>query len=116
MVREAAQKYFRGERRYNCAQAILKAVENHYEIGQDRIDEFKAHGGGNAENGVCGALYAAQALLEDDELNTALTRRFRAAAGSTKCEKIRKLKQRTCAECVGEAADFMATHIEGQGL
>lgn len=66
-----ARKLFHGKERYNCAQAILAAYKEKLNVACDVITEYKSYGGGRAEGGLCGALYAGLFLLN---LNSAVER------------------------------------------
>ena len=59
---------------------------------QEMIDSYSAHGGGHAEDGLCGALYAAKTLINDPKKTERLNKEFLKKAGSVKCREIMKLK------------------------
>ena len=65
MTQKKASDYFHKEDSYNCAQAVLKYFQKEYTVSQEIIDSYSAYGGGRAEDGLCGALYAAKFLLDD---------------------------------------------------
>jgi len=90
----------------------MKSVEHHFNIERRHIDEARAYGAGKAENGVCGALFAALSLLDNETDRHVITERFRASAGSTKCGEIRKLKRLKCHDCVDLVAQFMEKYVE----
>jgi hypothetical protein len=90
--------------RLNCAQSILKAFRHRKEITQEEIDAAGAMGGGRAEGGVCGALYAALLMNEDHERNRFLRESFAERAGSERCREIRAKKMINCTKCVELAA------------
>ncbi len=71
------------------------------------IDSYSAYGGGRAEDGLCGALYAAKTLLNDPEKTELLKKEFSVKAGSVKCREIMKLKKLPCADCVDLAAQIV---------
>ena len=102
-----ASDYFHKEDSYNCAQAILKKFQSENSISQEMIDSFSAYGGGRAENGLCGALYAAKTLLNDPKKKEPLNKEFLKKAGSVKCSEILKLKKLSCADCVDLAAQIV---------
>lgn len=105
--KEIAQSFYRGEERYNCAQAILKAFQADYEIPQETIEEFARFGSGRANEGRCGALFAGQSILQNERHSENLEREFSAVAGSSKCREIRQMKKLSCAECVALTADLL---------
>lgn len=96
--RKKSLQYFRqAPDNLNCAQSVLKGFQQEFEIGEDELMDFKAFGGGRAENGVCGALYAANRLtgsLQNDE--------FELALGSVYCRQLKKNKM-ACEHCVALA-------------
>ena len=104
MDKEKASKHFNKKpERYNCAQAILLAFQDDYNIEQKQIKAYKSCGHGRVEGGMCGALFAAKVLLGDSDHTEELERCFCEAAGSVKCREILKLKRIPCDECVDVA-------------
>lgn len=103
---EKAEAYFHGKEGYNCAQAVLKAFQDDYQISEEKIREFKLYGGGRAEDGICGALYAALQLCTEEQ-KPALIEAFEIAAKHSTCEKI-KDKTLPCNQCVAAAAQALA--------
>lgn len=106
-IREHVLQFFRGAERYNCAQAILKGFQEKFSVPQEKIDEFKAYGGGRSEGGFCGALFAAKSLLGDNPEIKELEKRFAEETGGTRCRELRKLNKVSCAGCVGAAAELL---------
>ena len=100
-----ATSYFHGKEGYNCAQAILKAFQDRYNVSNEMIEQYKQYGGGRAEGGTCGALYAALALASDDQKQMIKTI-FEQAANNTLCEEI-KDKTLSCQDCVAVAAEAL---------
>jgi hypothetical protein len=107
MTQKKASDYFHKEDDYNCAQAILKNFQSEYSISQEMIDSYSAYGGGRAENGQCGAFYAAKNLLNNPNKIELLNKEFLKKAGSVKCKGILKLKKLPCADCVDLAAKIV---------
>lgn len=107
MAPEKAVKYFHGQERYNCAQAVLKGFEDDHNVPQEKIDEFKAFGGGRAQDGLCGALFAAKMLVNNTEKAEKIAAEFIEIAGSFKCREIRKIGKLPCKECVFTAASLL---------
>jgi len=102
-----ALKYFRGSEGYNCAQAIVKVFEDNPEI----LQKLKKYGGGRAPNNMCGALYAALYLLDDDiKSKEILSNDFKKQAGHIACREIRKSGKTPCRECVRIAAELVGEH------
>lgn len=101
-----ASQYYHGPgyEDYNCAQAVLKHFQQRLDIPQAKIDAFAAAGGGNAEGGLCGALYAAMTLMDDPQRAAELRRRFRSEFRGETCEQIKQPEQKTCPHYVDRAA------------
>lgn len=103
-----ARKLFHGKERYNCAQAILAAYKTKLNVACDVITEYKSYGGGRAEGGLCGALFAGLFLLKDDTAaQDKLKAHFKEQAGSLTCKQVRKSNKISCAECVATTAGFL---------
>ena len=47
----------------NCAQSVLKGFQKEFNITETEIENFRAWGGGRAEGGICGAVFAADRIL-----------------------------------------------------
>jgi hypothetical protein len=107
MTQKKESDYFHKEDAYNCAQAILRNFQSEHSISQEMIDSYSAHGGGRAEDGLCGALYAAKTLINDPKKTERLNKEFLKKAGSVKCREIMKLKKLPCADCVDLAAKIV---------
>ena len=95
----------------NCAQSVLRAFQEDFEIEDECIAAAAKLGGGRAGNGLCGALHAAERLSPDAEVKAAIHQRFATAAGSDKCREIRKLGRLSCGECVETAAGLLAEYV-----
>jgi hypothetical protein len=83
---------------FNCSQAILKRFQEEFNIADAEIEAYRAWGGGRAEGGVCGALFAAEGLAQK-YLNTSLKEDFQAVAGHSTCKEIKNGKF-SCVACV----------------
>jgi hypothetical protein len=112
MEKPNAAAYFRGEDRYNCAQAVLKAYASPIGLGDACLERFSRHGNGRAPEGECGALFAAKAILQDQAAKEQIEEEFLLAAGSTKCRDIRKRRTLTCEQCVQKAADAVFLRLD----
>jgi len=73
----------------NCAQAILKAFSTEFNVSDEKIAEYKAHGGGRAPGGICGALFAAQQLLGEAEKEK-LAAEFHHEFGTLDCLELKE--------------------------
>ena len=98
-----------GPKKMNCAQAVIAAFKEKYDLPADAVDMFASFGAGRAPEGQCGALYAAKYILEkSDKGKIALSEKiFIASAGSAKCKEIRKMNKLSCSGCVEKAAGFL---------
>lgn len=101
MVSKRAEQFFKGP--FNCAQAVLKTFEQSHNISSDEIEAMAKMGGGRAENGMCGALYAAKEIINSEHFEE-IEKEFVSKAGSAKCRDIRKLGKLSCLECVAISA------------
>lgn len=109
-MRDIAEKHFHGEEGFNCAQAVLKTFQDHYEISDDVILEHKKSGGGRVEGNICGALHAATLLADDETVKEIFHQAFIDAAGSDKCKEIKQRKELSCRSCSGVAAELLDKH------
>ncbi len=82
---------------HNCAQAIAnkwKALYNDENI----VETMKSCGGGRAEGGLCGALYAAiQAIPTKRE---EIIAKFKAEAGDILCHDLKSKNRTPCVKCI----------------
>lgn len=105
-IKNKVDRYFQGEEKFNCAQAVLKIMEERHPDAVKRIPEFQAYGGGRAPKGLCGALFSALELTDEsghDELREC----FKAEAGAENCRDIRGLKKFSCRDCVEKASRLL---------
>ncbi len=94
----------------NCSSSIIKSFQNiSVPMTDNEVSEFKSYGGGRAPEGICGALYAAEILLDksDSESFQEIKESFRKEAGSLKCREIRKLGKLPCEGCVRVSAELL---------
>ena len=109
--KQLAMDFFHGEQGYNCAQAVLKAYQNESGMSELTIRLAKAIGGGRAEGGTCGALYAAQILLGKNEQSKLITQQFLQSTGSMLCSEI-KQSECGCRGYVAKIAELTVEHIQ----
>ena len=132
MLRDNVKKYYL-EQDYNCAETILRCIDEEYGIGLTE-DDFKlvsAFGGGMGCGSSCGALCGAMAALGRLTVNTRahatdgfkdtcadLVEAFRNKLGNTDCSELVKVYKKDdvrCLETVCLAADvfeeFYNTYI-----
>jgi hypothetical protein len=108
-----ALEFFRGEHRYNCAQAVLMAYAPAIGVGGAYVERFSQYGSGRAPGGECGALFAAKAIVEDAAARSEVEREFMEFAGTTKCREIRQDRRISCQQCVQTAADAVFRQVTG---
>lgn len=90
----------------NCAQSILRAFQQYRAITEKDIIDAERFGSGQAEEGLCGALYVALQLTSPPPARDRLRNAFVAKAGSDKCAEISV----SCVECVRLAASLLVEH------
>ena len=102
-----ASDFYHGVEKYNCAQAVLRAFRDKYNLTCDFIELHKKSGSGRADGGLCGAIYAVHLLIKDKNKIDAAEKIFSEKAGSTRCKEIRNLKMLECAGCVDLAEKIL---------
>ena len=113
MKAKQAAALYRGKERYNCAQAVLKTFQEEAGVPDSVIKAARRWGSGRVEGGMCGALYAVRALIDDPEVRAKVEREFARVAGSTRCRQIRGMSRISCRECVSLAAGLTAPYMSG---
>ena len=93
----------------NCAQAILKGFQKEFDITDQEIEEYRAWGGGRAEGGMCGALFAAERLLRQIGKES-VVEEFNKKAGGLLCSEIKE-KQFTCTKYVRIADELVKKNL-----
>ena len=110
-MKEKAKHHFlgKGGKRYNCAQAVIKACDGNVCVPDSLVDDFADFAGGKAPGGVCGAFYAASYLLNVRHKDKAreLEKFFLENAGAVTCSGIRGGKKFSCLDCVAHSAEFL---------
>ena len=106
-MKEHALKVFRKPpERLNCAQSVLHVWR---EVSGDTsisLAEAKLFGGGQAPDGICGALHTACLIAPDQA--AVLKTAFGARLGSIYCKELRAAKEHPCETCVAQAAELLA--------
>jgi len=116
MDKPNALDFFRGECRYNCAQAVLRAYAPVVGAGKSCLDRFSQFGSGRAPGGECGALFAAKSILGEPAAKKEVERVFVDIAGTTRCRDIRKGRRVSCEQCVQTAANAVFSQMAQRGL
>lgn len=104
--RKKALEYFHKEPwKMNCAQAILKGFQQEFGISDLEIEEYKAWGGGRAEGGVCGTVFAARRLVNPLG-NMNVDEEFKKVNGTIYCKELKGSKI-PCTRCVAVADELV---------
>jgi hypothetical protein len=99
--------------RMNCAQAVAGAFKNKFGLSDELIERLVSSGSGKAPDGVCGALYAAQVILDKvgKGKTTEAIKFFSEHAGSVYCAEIRRVRKVSCVGCVKKAASILDQEV-----
>ncbi len=94
---------------WNCAQSIHKSMQVHTGLTDEQIElSYRSKGGGRAEGGLCGAIYAVRTLVgEDTPEAERLTEQFAQEARGLTCAQLKGRCGRTCAELVELAENIL---------
>jgi hypothetical protein len=98
---EKSKRYFHGKEGYNCAQAVAAGFS-----AEDLLPSLSASGGGRADGGLCGALYAAE-LLAGGQGAELIRSRFQEEIGAIVCREIKRTFRVPCEQCVETAAKLL---------
>jgi len=99
-----------GCQRMNCAQSVISAFKENFNIEDDVVETFNNYGGGRAPDGLCGALFAVKYIInkhQDKEKVAELEEYFLEHAGALECKNIRGLKKLSCVGCVEKSSEFL---------
>ncbi len=111
-----AEYLFHGEDHYNCAQALFKAFQKEFAVAEDKIIGAKSKGGGRAEEGLCGALYAAVSMVSEPSFDNDIKEQFQLNGGSIYCRELKMHKRLSCKECVKLAASCVQSQLTELGV
>ena len=110
--RVKADAYFlRPPEKLNCAQSILKSFQSIFNISEEEIASFNNLGGGDAEDGICGALFAAKYLLKEHKEE--LENEFKEELGNITCKELKKEKK-NCFKCVSCADKLVESFLRNE--
>jgi hypothetical protein len=117
MRKEKAKHHYSGKeghKKLNCAQAVIAAFHDEFDVPVQEVDSFASLGGGRSPEGRCGALHAAHYLIskKDPSKIIPLEQVFLEAAGSLKCKEIRGMRKLSCLGCVETAVEFLQGELD----
>lgn len=106
---ERAVAYFhRLPENWNCAQSVHKAYQGQTGLTDREIeDTYRTQGGGRAEGGLCGALYAARSIAQTEAQAEYITAQFAQRAGATTCRALKGECRKPCVELVDLAQELI---------
>lgn len=110
---KVASAYFHDEEHnWNCAQSVLKAHQEHCAITDEELElHYRSKGGGRAEGGLCGAIYAATHLAPE-AMRPSLLESFEARAGALTCARLKGKCGRSCRELVDIADEELRLALQ----
>lgn len=105
-MQETASDHYKA-RRGNCAQSVALAWKDKKEPDSTHAEAWTSVGGGQAPEGLCGALHAARELVGESRKEH-LTQKFKThAEGHLTCRDIRKNRIMPCVDCVSLVAGLL---------
>lgn len=109
--RPKASRYFHNQsHNWNCAQSVYKAQQPRTGISDADIElRYRSQGGGRAEGGMCGAVYAASTLVGQQRVQ-ALVDQFRERAGGLTCRELKGKQGLPCSYWVDLAEEILIEH------
>lgn len=101
---------------WNCAQAIVKNHQEWAHMSDEEIElSYRPKGGGRAEGGLCGALYAAKELLGAASPEAAaLEEDFRVQLGAKTCAELKGGLKVPCTATVELADQLLSKYHQQQ--
>ncbi|MEA4863511.1 MAG: hypothetical protein AB7F40_00365 [Victivallaceae bacterium] len=106
MMNRALELFEAVPRRHNCAQATACGCGR-----EELYGELASCGGGKAEDGVCGALFAAMKIVPEN-VKSNVADEFVAGLGSAKCRDLKLVHRVACARCVEVGAELAEKYRE----
>ncbi|SUB77297.1 Uncharacterised protein [Porphyromonas macacae] len=96
---------------WNCAQAVQKGFQQITGLTDEEIElQYRPKGGGRAEEGLCGALYAAEQIAKEKGLPS-IKQEFIAKAGGCTCKCLKQELQFPCADSVNLAEELLTARL-----
>jgi hypothetical protein len=113
-IRRKAEEFFHQKpENLNSVQSILKGFQAYFGISECLIDSFRTAGGGRNPEGCCGALYAANMLLQKIG-EEPITKEFVERAGGVTCFQIFQANKIACEQCVSLADELLEKRISAR--
>ncbi len=84
----------------NCAQAVCHGAQR-----DDLLEPMAGCGGGKAQGGTCGALYAAMVIAGDKGED--VKKKFADLNHATTCKELKGGQKVSCHECVSTASQIL---------
>lgn len=108
---EASLYFHNKANNWNCAQSVLKAHQDRVELSDEELElSYRSKGGGRAEGGLCGAVYAASLLLKEKDRPKLLSH-FEERTGGLTCARLKGKCGRSCQELVQVADDVVTAML-----
>ncbi len=113
---KAVDFFHAGSNNWNCAQAIFKSFPSKVQLTDEEIElSYRSKGGGRAEGGLCGAVYAAVEILgKDTQKAEELKRRFKEQLGGLTCRELKAELKVPCPQCVDVADELAQEFLEAE--
>lgn len=106
----ASQYFHNEENNWNCAQSLYKHYQTRLAISDEDIElKYRCKGGGRAEGGICGALYAGMEIVASTGTKTQqrVFNAFAAQVGGTTCAQIKGKCGKMCSELVAMTQELV---------
>lgn len=111
---KAAGYFHQTPHNWNCAQSIHKAAQGRTGLSDEQIElSYRPKGGGRAEGGLCGAIYAVRSIIgEGSQAAEDATEEFRQTTSGLTCAELKGRCGRSCQELVAVAEQILQRHID----
>ncbi len=112
MAKKAEEFFHNKENKWNCCQAILKHFQKEAGLSDEEIEKmYRPCGGGKAEGGLCGALYAGEILTRQYGMPS-IKNSFRSVAGGITCKELKGELKFPCVESIRLVEKLMTENFE----
>lgn len=112
-IKKDAVKYFhQGVENWNCAQAIHKSYQALTGKSDQDIElHYRPKGGGRAEGGICGTIYAARELLAPTDVKSLEEELIKEYGGLT-CHELKRVYRVPCTDIVARVDSLIAERLK----